>query len=282
MLSSAAGFRSSGNAQGLHGGTPRHVHPRFGPGAVKVHFRALGGSGFIGGHCIVQLLAAGHQVRTTVRDLTREGEVLTVLKEGGVEPGSRLSFAAAGRGLGGGCDYVLHVASPFPSGAPRHEDELLIPAREGALRVLRASRDAGVKRVVLTSSFAAIGYGHPPGKTLFPEADWTDPQRPGVGASPKSKTLAERAAWDFLAREPSASGIAGGPSQVLKGTALRHRLTWAGTSGRTAGRRSPPRGAPAGSNGPRPGGRPCPGGRAPAPSWGPPARRRGPGPSPRR
>ena len=167
-----------------------------------------GGSGFIGGHCIAQLLAAGHQVRTTVRDLKREGEVRATLKEAGVEPGSRLSFAAADlmRDAGwadavAGCDFVLHVASPFPAGTPKHEDELIIPAREGALRVLRASRDAGVKRVVLTSSFAAIGYGHPPEKRQFTEADWTDPQRPGVGAYQKSKTLAERAAWDFIARE---------------------------------------------------------------------------------
>lgn len=170
-----------------------------------------GGSGFIGGHCIVQLLAAGHQVRTTVRDLKREGEVRAMLKEGGVEAGSRLSFAAADlmRDAGwaeavAGCDYVLHVASPFPAGTPKHEDELIIPAREGALRVLRASRDAGVKRVVLTSSFAAIGYGHPPEKNQFTEADWTNPERPGVGAYQKSKTLAERAAWDFMAREGGA------------------------------------------------------------------------------
>ncbi|MBN8228427.1 aldehyde reductase [Corallococcus macrosporus] len=170
-----------------------------------------GGSGFIGSHCIVQLLEAGHQVRTTVRSLKREGEVRAMLKEGGVDPGSRLSFAAADleQDAGwaeavAGCDFVLHVASPFPPGVPRHEDELIIPARDGALRVLRASRDAGVKRVVLTSSFAAIGYGHPQDKTQFTEADWTDPRGPGVAAYQKSKTLAERAAWDFIAREGGA------------------------------------------------------------------------------
>src|SRR4030081_3350045 len=128
-----------------------------------------GGSGFIGSHIILQLLTAGHQVRTTVRSLRREGDVRAMLKEGGAEPGDRVSFVAADLESDAGwpeavagCDYVLHVASPFPQTLPKHEDELIVPAREGALRVLRAARDAGVKRVVLTSSFAAIGYGHPP------------------------------------------------------------------------------------------------------------------------
>ncbi len=99
------------------------------------------------------------------------------------------------------CDYVLHVASPFPAKVPDDENELIIPAREGALRVLRASRDAGVKRVVLTSSFAAIGYGQKPQSKPFDETNWTDPAGEGVTAYVKSKTLAERAAWDFIARE---------------------------------------------------------------------------------
>src|SRR4051812_25930855 len=108
-----------------------------------------GGSGFIGSHSILQLLAAGHRVRTTVRSLKREADVRALLKVGGAEPGDRLSFFAADleRDAGwveavAGCDYVLHVASPFPPGNPKHEDELIVPAREGALRVLRASRDA--------------------------------------------------------------------------------------------------------------------------------------------
>jgi dihydroflavonol-4-reductase len=103
-----------------------------------------------------------------------------------------------------GCDYVHHVASPFPSAPPKHEDDLIIPAREGALRVLRASRDAGVKRVVMTSSFAAIGYGHKQRPAAFTEADWTDPNGDDTTAYAKSKTLAERAAWDFIAREGGA------------------------------------------------------------------------------
>jgi nucleoside-diphosphate-sugar epimerase len=173
-----------------------------------------GGSGFIGSHCILQLLAAGHDVRTTVRDLKREADVRALLKQGGADPGARLSFAAADlekdagwKEAVAGCEYVLHVASPFPPTIPKDENELIVPAREGALRVLRASRDAGVKRVVLTSSFAAIGYGHAPRTKPFDETDWTNPTGDDVRPYVKSKTLAERAAWDFLAKE-------GGPLEL--------------------------------------------------------------------
>jgi nucleoside-diphosphate-sugar epimerase len=100
-----------------------------------------------------------------------------------------------------GCQYVLHVASPFPASIPKHEDEIIVPAREGTLRVLRAARDAGVQRVVLTSSFAAIGYGYPPRQAPFDETSWTNLEAKGLTAYVKSKTLAERAAWEFIARE---------------------------------------------------------------------------------
>src|SRR5450755_111720 len=167
-----------------------------------------GGSGFIGAHCILQLLAAGYRVRTTVRNLKREADVRTMLKEGGAEPGDLLSFFAADleKDAGwasavAGCDYVLHVASPLPPSTPKHEDELIVPAREGTLRVLRAARGAGVKRVVVTSSFAAIGYGHKDQTTPFTKKDWTDPNGDDVTPYVKSKTLAERAAWDFVAKE---------------------------------------------------------------------------------
>ncbi|GAM98021.1 NADPH-dependent methylglyoxal reductase [alpha proteobacterium U9-1i] len=170
-----------------------------------------GGSGFVGAHCILQAISAGYRVRTSVRSLSREGEVRAMLKNGGAEPGDRLSFVAADLNADAGwadavagCTYVLHVASPFPPAIPKHEDEIIIPARDGALRVLKASRDAGVKRVVLTSSFAAIGYGLPHRATPFTEADWTDPEGADVRAYVKSKTLAERAAWDFIAREGAA------------------------------------------------------------------------------
>jgi dihydroflavonol-4-reductase len=170
-----------------------------------------GGSGFIAGHVLLQLLNAGHQVRTTVRDLKREPEVRAMLRQGGVDSGERLAvFAADLNDDAGwqqaiaGCEHVLHVASPFPANVPKHEDELIVPAREGALRVLRASLDAGVKRVVLTSSFAAIGYGHPPQSVPFNETNWTNTTGTDVTAYVKSKTLAERAAWDFVAQQGGA------------------------------------------------------------------------------
>ena len=166
-----------------------------------------GGSGFIGSYCILRLLAAGYDVRTTVRNLKREADVRAMLKTGGAEPDDRLSFVAADleKDAGwseavAGCEYVLHVASPLPAKEPKDEDEVIRPAREGTLRVLRAARDTGVKRVVLTSSFGAIGYGHGSQKTHFDESDWTDPNDE-VAAYIKSKTLAERAAWDFVARD---------------------------------------------------------------------------------
>jgi len=175
-----------------------------------------GGSGFVGVHCIVQLLQAGYRVRTTLRSLKREGEVRKMVAFGGAEADDeRLTFAIADLGADpgwdeavAGCDYVLHVASPFPANMPKDENELIVPARDGALRVLRAARDAGVKRVVLTSSFAAIGYGvEPPGRP-FTEEDWSNPDGPGISAYAKSKTLAERAAWDFMASEGGALELA--------------------------------------------------------------------------
>lgn len=167
-----------------------------------------GGSGFIGGHALLQLLAAGHEVRTTVRDPGREAGVRELLRANGADAGERLRFFAADltsdegwKEAASGCDFALHVASPFPETLPKHEDELIVPAREGALRVLRAARDAGVRRVVLTSSFAAVGYGHPQQQAPFDETTWTDLDGGDVSAYVKSKTLAERAAWDFVARE---------------------------------------------------------------------------------
>lgn len=170
-----------------------------------------GGSGFVGSHAILHLLAAGYRVKTTVRSLKREGDVRAMLARGGAEPGDALGFVAADLSADTGwplavaeCDYVLHVASPFPAATPKHEDELIVPAREGALRVLRAARDAGVKRVVMTSSFAAIGYGRDHHDHVFDETDWTDASRAQVTPYAKSKTLAERAAWDFIRDEGGA------------------------------------------------------------------------------
>jgi nucleoside-diphosphate-sugar epimerase len=186
----------------------RNLHNPHNDEAAMSTVLVTGGSGFIGSHSILQLLAAGHEVRTTVRSLKREADVRALLKAGGAEPGNRLSFVAADleQDAGwpqavAGCEYVLHVASPFPPDIPQHEDELIVPAREGTLRVLRAARDAGVKRVVVTSSFAAIGYGQKPQQAPFNETNWTDPNGDDVRPYVKSKTLAERAAWDFIAKE---------------------------------------------------------------------------------
>ena len=127
-----------------------------------------GGSGFVGSHVVLQLLAAGHAVRTTVRRPDRRDDVLAMLREGGATSPESLSFLTADltgdagwREAVTGCDYVLHVASPLSTSVPRDENEMIIPARDGTLRVLRAARDAGVRRVVITSSLGAIGYGHP-------------------------------------------------------------------------------------------------------------------------
>jgi nucleoside-diphosphate-sugar epimerase len=170
-----------------------------------------GGSGFIGGHAILQLLAAGHRVRTTVRRPERAADVRATLERAGAETGDRLTFVPATlesdfgwSDAVAGCEYVLHVASPFPAKIPENEQELVLPAREGALRVLRVARDAGVKRVVLTSAFAAIGYGHPQQEAPFDEITWSNPIGADVHPYIKAKTLAERAAWNFVAREGGA------------------------------------------------------------------------------
>ncbi|WP_029922013.1 SDR family oxidoreductase [Nevskia soli] len=166
-----------------------------------------GGTGFIAQHCMLALLHAGYRVRTTVRSLSREAEVRANLKVGGAEPGDQLSFVAANldadRGWAEateGCDYVMHGASPTPSGDQVHEEDWIKPAVDGNLRVLRAARDAGVKRVVLTSAFGAVGVGHKPTNRPFNESDWSD-LGGNVAPYQKSKTLSERAAWEFIARE---------------------------------------------------------------------------------
>ena len=175
-----------------------------------------GGTGFIGAHCLIQLLAAGHETRATVRDLRRESEVRAMLREGGAgDVGERLALVKADLSsdagwpeAAAGCDYVLHVASPFPSSVPKDANELIAPARDGALRVLKAARDAGVKRVVLTSSFAAVGYGAKARTAPFTEEDWTNLDDRSLQPYQRSKTIAERAAWDFIANEGGALELA--------------------------------------------------------------------------
>ncbi|MGQ4512000.1 NAD-dependent epimerase/dehydratase family protein [Streptomyces sp. DW26H14] len=167
-----------------------------------------GGSGFVGVHCVLRLLKEGYRVRTTVRAPDREQTVRAMLHTAGVEPGDALGIAVADltsdegwETAVRGCTYVLHVASPFPATAPRDENELIVPARDGALRVLRAAREEGVRRVVLTSSIASISYGHADLDRTFTEQDWTSLDSGDVPPYAKSKTIAERAAWDFVDRE---------------------------------------------------------------------------------
>jgi dihydroflavonol-4-reductase len=172
-----------------------------------------GGSGFIASRCIVQLLEAGHDVRTTVRDLAREPGLRATL-HGAVDfADARLDIVAADlqrddgwAGAVAGSEHVLHVASPTLRHGPVDEAEMIDAARDGVLRVLRAARVAGVRRVVLTSASGAVVYGHPTEsmERPFTEEDWTDVDAPGVAPYQRSKTLAERAAWDFMAREGGA------------------------------------------------------------------------------
>lgn len=162
-----------------------------------------GGTGYLGGHTIARLLADGHCVRTTVRDLGRAaevgpGDIEVVAADLGADAGWAEAVA--------GVDYVLHVASPFPPASPADDDEVIRPARDGAVRVLAAAREAGVRRVVLTSSFAAVGYSAAP-REEYTEADWTDIADPN-SAYVRSKVIAERAAWEQVR-------TAGGPELAV-------------------------------------------------------------------
>ena len=163
-----------------------------------------GGSGYIAGFIIKQLLAEGWTIHATVRSLKREAEMRPLL--GGTAETLKFFPADLTADAGwaeavAGCTHVAHVASPFSSKPPRNPDDLIIPAREGTVRALRFARDAGVTRFVQTSSVAAIAYGHGKGHHHFTEADWTDVNSRDAYAYVKSKTAAERAARDWMAKE---------------------------------------------------------------------------------
>jgi dihydroflavonol-4-reductase len=165
-----------------------------------------GGTGFLGGWCIAELLRRGHDVRTTVRDVAREPAVRATVERAGVDAGDRLSVVAADllnddgwMDAVAGCSHVLHVASPFPPEQPKDPDELIVPAREGALRVIEASLAAGVERIVMTSSVAAVRHGRPASADRpYTEEDWTDGNDTRRTPYVRSKALAERAAWDHV------------------------------------------------------------------------------------
>ncbi|HEX3911330.1 MAG TPA: aldehyde reductase [Solirubrobacteraceae bacterium] len=175
-----------------------------------------GGTGFLGGWCAVELVRRGYAVRTTIRNLDRAEDLRASFAAAGVEAGERLSFAVADLTADegwseavAGCDYVLHVASPFPPAQPKNPDELIVPARDGALRVLRAGLDAGVQRVVMTSSVAAVRHGRAPAADApYNEADWTDPDDLQRTPYVRSKTIAELAAWDHVRARGAESRLA--------------------------------------------------------------------------
>jgi nucleoside-diphosphate-sugar epimerase len=162
-----------------------------------------GGSGYVGTQLIAALLRGGREVRATVRSTAREADLRAAVRRGAADDAGLEVVAADLMADDGwktamtGCEEVHHVASPIPPTQPKDPDELIVPAREGTLRVLRAARDAGTRRVVLTSSFVAVGYTPKPGAE-FTEDDWTDPGTPGLAPYPLSKTIAERAAWDLM------------------------------------------------------------------------------------
>ena len=167
-----------------------------------------GGSGYVAGYLIRQLVTEGWTVHTTVRSLDKESTVRKLL----AVDNTRLKFFAADLTADtgwadamAGCSHVAHLASPLPAGVPKNADELIVPARDGVLRALRAAKAVGVKRFVMTSSVAAIAYGRGRGVHHFTEADWTPLDKPG-GLTPitpyvQSKTIAERAARDWVAAE---------------------------------------------------------------------------------
>ncbi len=171
-------------------------------GMTKGKVLVSGASGYIAGFAIKQLLAEGWQVRGTLRSMARADAVRDALGAPGLELVAADLMADAGWAeAAAGADYMLHIASPIPLREPKNPDDLIRPARDGALRALRAARDAGVKRVVMTSSVAAICYGADRSSRSFTEADWSDPAHPESYAYIQSKTIAERAARAFIAAE---------------------------------------------------------------------------------
>lgn len=159
-----------------------------------------GASGYIALHCISELLKKGYSVRGSLRNLDREEEVRSSIKKDVAD--DNLEFCKLNllsddgwQDAMHGCEYLLHMASPFITYEPKNEDDLIRPAKEGTLRALKFAKDAGVKKVVLTSSVAAIAYGHK--KPICGPSDWSDINQ-NIGAYTKSKTIAERAAWDFI------------------------------------------------------------------------------------
>ena len=168
-----------------------------------------GSTGFIGLHCIHQLIEKGYSVNGTLRSKSREEEVRSSLKKANLSDANLSLYECDLMSDDGwekaidGCDYVLHIASPFINGLPDHEDELIKPALTGTQRILKLSAaNPQIKKIIITSSFAAVGDTFN-GQTVFNETDWSDPNNNKISAYNKSKTLAEKSAWDFMESNPS-------------------------------------------------------------------------------
>ena len=169
-----------------------------------------GGTGFVGSHCIFQLLSKGYNVKTTLRSLARKNKVLEMLQTGGLTQFANLEFYETDLAQDANwdtaakdCTYILHVASPIGLELPKDENDFILPAVQGTLRVLHAAKNAGVKRVVMTSNFGAVGYSHKDTTRIITEDEWTDPNEKDLSVYNKSKVLAERAAWNFIQTEHS-------------------------------------------------------------------------------
>ena len=167
-----------------------------------------GGTGFVGARCVLQLLEKGYNVKTSMRSLERKNEAIKMLKFGVITSFDNLEFIEADLTKDAnwdeavkGCEYVLHVASPIFLRVPKDENEMIVPAVDGTIRILKAAGNAGVKRVVMTSNFGAVGYSHKDTTKIITEESWTDPNEKGLSAYNKSKVMAERAAWDYIQKE---------------------------------------------------------------------------------
>ena len=191
-----------------------------------------GGTGFVGSHCILLLLRQGYRVRTSIRSLSRKDEVLAMMRQGGITNLDNLEFVEAELTRDAnwdkavaGCQYVLHVASQLGTEMPKDEEVMIRPAVDGTLRVLKAARDAGVRRVVVTSNFGAVGFSHTDTSKVITEESWTDPNEKDLSSYNKSKVLAERAAWDFIRREGGGLELAVINPTMILGPELSGRMS---------------------------------------------------------
>jgi len=201
---------------------------------IHTHQKVLvtGGTGFVAIHSILQLLNRGYQVRTTIRSIKSKDKIFEMLKNGGITDFSKLDFIEADLTSNKnwleamiGCKYVLHIASPIFLRLPKNEDEMIRPAVDGTLRVLKAAREAGVKRVVMTSNFGAVGYSHKDKNTIITEESWTNPNEKGLSTYNKSKVLAEQAAWDFMKTEGGSLELSVINPMGIFGPSLSHDLS---------------------------------------------------------